>query len=229
MSEFRVGHYVRIEIWSDLVCPWCFLGHRRFVRAVEELTAERGSEFHVDVRWRAFELVPHAPHEPQELQPVIDKMYGPGAFDGMTQRLAALGVDEGIDYRFDLAQRVSTFDAHRLMAAAADLDGGSDGAVQNRLVEGLFRAYFTEGANLADHETLGHIAEAAGFEQATVQPILSSDRFTDEVRSDELAAREHGITGVPAFVVNNQLMIPGAQDTATLVRLLGRAADRMGD
>jgi predicted DsbA family dithiol-disulfide isomerase len=210
---------VRIDIWSDVICPWCFLGKRRFDAALERLGGVDG----LQVRWRAFQLDPRATSEPGDLRRSIEAKYGPGAFDRMTARLVGLGLEEGIDYRFDIAKRVNTIDAHRLSAWAWD-EGGADR--QAALVERLFRAYFEDGANVADHPTLVVLAEEAGLDPVAAGEVLASDRFAEEVRADLSGSVERGITGVPAFVVNDQFVIPGAQDTDTFVNLLGRVASR---
>lgn len=214
---------MRIDIWSDMVCPWCYLGHRRFELALDELEADGVRD--VDVRWHAFELDPDAPAEPGDLRDVIDRKYGPGAFDGMTGRLTALGAADGLEYRFDLAQRVNTFDAHRLTALAAT--HGAD--VQDRMLRRLFRAYFAEGAVLSDHEELVGLAEDVDLDADTVRAALAGDDFADDVRADEEMARELGVTGVPAFVINRQFLVSGAQDTETFVRLLRKAAEQHDD
>jgi predicted DsbA family dithiol-disulfide isomerase len=212
---------MRIDIWSDVVCPWCYLGHRRFRTALDQLgDASAG----VEVHWRAFELDPRAPAEPQPLRPVLERKYGPGAFDAMTERLTALGAAEGLEYRFDLARRVNTFDAHRLSlwASATAVDR------HDALVERLFRSYFSEGGDVSDHGTLVGLAADVGLDAEAAAEVLGAGAFGDEVRADEAAAREHDVTGVPAFVIEEQLLIPGAQDVDTLVRLIGRALERIG-
>ena len=213
---------MRIDIWSDMVCPWCYLGHRRFELALDELRAEGKDDF--DVRWHAFELDPTAPAEPGDLRAVIEKKYGPGAFDGMTGRLTALGEAEGLDYRFDLARRVNTFDAHRLTAWAA-----SDGPqAQDAMLRRLFRAYFTEGATLSDHEVLAALAAEVGRDGESALAMLAGDDFADDVRADEAMAQDLGVGGVPAFVLDRQFLVSGAQDTETFVRLLRKAAENSG-
>jgi predicted DsbA family dithiol-disulfide isomerase len=212
---------MRIDIWSDVVCPWCYLGHRRFRNALERLGAAASG---IEVHWRAFELDPRAPAEPQPLRPALERKYGPGAFDAMTERLTALGDAEGLEYRFDLSKRVNTFDAHRLSAWA----GATAPDRQDAVVERLFRAYFTEGADVSDHPTLARLAGEVGLDVTSAAEVLSGSGFAEEVRDDETAAREHDVTGVPAFVIEAQLLIPGAQDVETLVRLLGRALERIG-
>lgn len=213
---------MRIDIWSDMVCPWCYLGHRRFELALDELRAEGKDDF--DVRWHAFELDPTAPAEPGDLRAVIEKKYGPGAFDGMTGRLTALGEAEGLDYRFDLARRVNTFDAHRLTAWAAT-DGPQ---AQDTMLRRLFRAYFTEGATLSDHEVLAALAADVGRDGESALAMLAGDDFADDVRADEAMAQDLGVGGVPAFVLDRQFLVSGAQDTETFVRLLRKAAENSG-
>ena len=212
---------MRIDIWSDVICPWCFLGKRRFDRAVDQLGGLDGAE----VRWRAFQLDPTATSEPGDLRASIDKKYGPGSFEGMTARLGKLGRDEGIDYRFDIAKRVNTIDAHRLSEWAWSV-GGTD--TQSPLIERLFEAYFQEGANVADHDTLVALAVEAGLDGDAAASVLAGGDFADEVARDLRSAVDRGLSGVPAFVINDQFVIPGAQDVDTFVSLLGRAYERSG-
>ena len=207
---------MRIDIWSDVVCPWCYLGHRRFRTALDRLP-----DLDVEVRWRAYELDPRAPTEPADLVSVLERKYGPGAYASMTARLTALGEAEGIEYRFDRTQRVNTFDAHRLIAWAATRPHGQD-----PIVEALFAAYFTNGANVADHATLVDIVGRAGGDRVAAAAVLAGDDFTADVRADEAAARDLEVTGVPAFVLAERMMIPGAQDVDTFVQLIERAVAR---
>jgi predicted DsbA family dithiol-disulfide isomerase len=210
---------VRIDIWSDVICPWCFLGKRRFDAAVEQLGGLEG----VEIRWRAFQLDPRATAEPGDLRRSIEGKYGPGAFDNMTNRLVGLGLQEGIEYQFDIAKRVNTFDAHRLVAWSWE-QGGAE--TQTALVERLFRAYFEEGANVADHAELATLAGEVNLDVEEASEILRGDGYADEVRAELEGAVERGIAAVPSFVVNDQFVIPGAQDTDTFVNLLGRVAER---
>ena len=200
------------------MCPWCYLGKRRLERALE-LLGDAGVG--VVVRWRAFQLDPRATATPGDLRTALERKYGPGAFDAMTRRLGALGAAEGIDYRFDRALRVGTADAHRLLAWAWH-EGGA--AAQGRLAEGLFAAYLTDGANIADHATLVRLADDAGVvaDGLDAATVLEGDAYRAEVAADVAAAAERDITGVPAFVVADGFVIPGAQEAETLARLLGR-------
>ena len=204
---------MRIDIWSDVVCPWCYLGSRRLSAALDQV-GRAGVEIH----WRAFQLDPSAPTEPGDLRTVLDAKYGEGAFDSMTPRLVALGQEVGIEYRFDRALRVNTADAHRLIAVA----GAGSGDAQGEVVDRLFDAYFTKGADLSDRATLVSIAGDAGMDTDVATEVLASAAHGDQIAADQAEARERGITGVPAFVVNDEWVIPGAQDTERMVQLLSR-------
>jgi len=218
-----VGDNVRIDIWSDIVCPWCYLGSLRLATAIQRFT-DAHPEQQPSVRWRAYELDPAAPADPRPMRPVIDAKYGPGAFDAMTTRLTALGAAEGIEYRFEDTLRVNTFDAHRLMAWAGSLDDAEPAGAQDRLSDVLFRSYFTDGLNIAEHPVLVDLAGTAGLDTDRATEVLASGAFADEVRADEATAREHDVTGVPATVVDGRLLVPGAQEVDTFLRVLERAA-----
>ncbi|HMQ24924.1 MAG TPA: DsbA family oxidoreductase [Acidimicrobiales bacterium] len=210
---------MRIDVWSDVICPWCYLGARRLDRALDQV----GWRDEVEVHWRAFQLDPSASREPGDLRRALERKYGPGAFDSMARRLTALGAPEGIDYRFDLALRVNTLDAHRLLAWADGLGAAEQGALSDR----LFRAYFTEGANVADHEALVRLVGEAGLDADEAADVLASGAFAGEVQADLDAARDRDIHGVPNFVIEDRLSIPGAQEVDTMVMLLQRARERL--
>lgn len=212
---------MHIDVWSDVICPWCFLGKRRLDAALSEL----GWADEVTVRWRAYQLDPGATATPRDLRAAIDRKYGPGAFDGMTRTLVPLGAAAGIDYRFDLALRVSTFDAHRLLAWAWHTGGAT---TQSALADRLFVAYFTEGANVADHAVLAAAAGAVGLSASDAAAVLDGHDLVGEVDADLAAARTRELTGVPAFVIADRLLIPGAQEVATFVSVLARARERFG-
>jgi len=223
---------MKIDIWSDVVCPWCYLGAVRFDAAMEQLPFRD----ELDIRWRAYQLDPEAPREPQDLRATLERKYGPGAFDTMTTRLTRLGENEGIDYRFDLTQRVNTFDAHRLVAFANALQHGQHGQHDDptakapnprNIVNRLFRAYFTEGENLADQDRLVQIAAGEGMEPTAVAEMLAGDSFTDVVTHDIDQARGFGLSGVPAFVVEERWLISGAQEVDTIVDALTGMHDQL--
>lgn len=210
---------MRVDVWSDVVCPWCYLGKRRLEAAIERLDWGEGLEVH----WRAFLLDPGAPTEPRELKPAIDRKYGPGAFDGMVKRLTALGSEAGIDYRFDRAQRVSSVSAHRLLAWAAETAGHE---IADRLHDRLFEAYFTNGENIADISLLTSCAADVGLDPSAAVDALAGKAGSDRVHDDVNEALDRQITGVPAFLVDGKFMIPGAQDVETMTAILERARAR---
>ena len=209
---------LQIEVFSDVVCPWCWLGKRRLERAREEL--DFADE--IEVRWRAFQLDPGAPVEPRPYADVLARKYGPDAVPRITNRLDHLGRQEGLDYRWDRVQRVNSFDAHRLLAWAATR--GTDS--QNALAERLFRAYFTEGANVADRAVLASVAGEAGLDVDDAAAALEAGSFADEVRADLAAAVENDVLGVPAFLLAPGFAIPGAQEVETFKTMLTRVHDR---
>lgn len=206
---------MRIDVWSDVVCPWCYLGKRRLEVALE------GLDFadEVEVRWRAFQLDPTATAVPKDLAAAIDAKYGPGAFRGMTGRLVPLGAEVGIDYRFDLAQRVTSLPALALVAWVESTLGPE---AADRLHERLFRAYFTEGANIADPANLVDWAVEVGADRSLAGEAVATGTGSDAVAADLRAGAERDVTGVPAFVIEDTFVIPGAQDVETIRTLLTR-------
>jgi predicted DsbA family dithiol-disulfide isomerase len=206
---------VKVEIWSDVVCPWCYLGKRRFEAALEEFE-HRGE---VEVIWRSFELDPGAPRERDvDLATHLSQKLGVSRDEAvaMQQRVTDLGVGDGIGFRQDIARSGNTFDAHRLLHLAAAYGRQTD------LKERLMNAYHVEGEPIGDPATLQHIAVEAGLPADEVRELLAGDRFADEVREDERTASSFGISGVPFFVVDRALGASGAQARETFADLLER-------
>jgi predicted DsbA family dithiol-disulfide isomerase len=210
-----------LDVFSDVICPWCYLGHRRLGEALARLGRDANG---ITLRWRAFQLDPRADDRPRDLTKALEAKYGPGSFEVMARRLAPLGEEVGIEYRFEQALRVGTFDAHRLIQWTQATDPGRTDV----LVDHLFHAYFTEGANVADHPTLGRIAGQCGLDTDSVGDLLASRAFADEVMADRAEALESGISGVPAVVYNGATIIPGAQDTETMELILKRLHAKVG-
>lgn len=211
---------MRIDVWSDVVCPWCYLGKKRLEKALDGL--DFGSE--VEVRWRAFQLDPTAGTEPKDLRTAIDRKYGPGAFDGMSKRLGQLGEDLGIDYRFDLAQRVTSVPALMLVAWIEENEGIE---LADKMHDRLFRAYFTEGENIADSANLVEWAVEIGVDRELAGEAVATGAGREAVVRDLEAAADKDITGVPAFVIEDAALIPGAQDVETMQQILTRMHDRL--
>jgi predicted DsbA family dithiol-disulfide isomerase len=207
---------MKVEIWSDVVCPWCFVGKRRFEAALARF--EHRDE--VEVVWRSFELDPGAPVEREGRYTArLAAKYGvsESAAEEMVERMTRAGDDAGADIRFDRARPGNTFDAHRLLHLA--LERG----VQDEVKERLLAATFTEGRPIGRRETLVDVAVEAGLDGDEVRGMLAGDRFADEVRADERQARALGITAVPFFVIDRAYGVPGAQPADVLLDALGQA------
>jgi predicted DsbA family dithiol-disulfide isomerase len=209
---------MKVEIWSDVVCPWCYIGKRRFEAALEALEGEIGD---VEVTWRSFELDPRAAREPEQgLARELASRYGMSEeqaqdmMDQMTRAAAA----EGLDFDFARARRGNTLHAHRLLHLAADA------GVQGDMKERLLRAYFTEGRAIADRDELAALAAEVGLDAAEVQRVLAGDRYVEAVRADEARALSLGIRGVPFFLLDGKFGISGAQSPEVLRQALERAA-----
>ena len=214
---------MRVEIWSDVVCPWCYVGTRRFEEAIARFRAEGGGD--VEVVHRAFELDPTVPPEGMDLAGYLARKFGG------TQRLAQIhdrvghaGSDVDIDFRWEGKRRVNTFDAHRLTAWALEVAGA---AVQHDLHQRLFRAYFTDNVDVADHAVLARLASEAGLDADLAGEILATGAYADTVRAEEAGASDRDIHAVPTFVIEGRWAIPGAQDVDTFVGLLQRASERL--
>ena len=202
-----------VEIWSDIACPWCYVGKRRFEAALARF------EHRDDVRvtWRSFELDPAAPAEREgERAERLAEKYGMSVERAreMERQMTDTAAGEGLDFRFDLARSGSTFDGHRVVHLA-----GEHG-LQDAMKERLLRAYFGEGQLMSDRETLVRLAVEVGLDEDEVRGMLASDRLAEEVRDDERTAHAFGISAVPTFVVDRSIGVSGAQPPEALLELL---------
>jgi predicted DsbA family dithiol-disulfide isomerase len=207
---------MNIEIWSDVVCPWCYIGKRRFE------TALAGFEHRdaVEVTWRSFQLDPASPTttagDPLER---LAAKYGISRSDAerAQARVTANAATEGLDFHLDRARSGNTFDAHRLLHHARSA------GKQPELKERLMAGYFVEGEAIGEPEVLTRLATDVGLEEATVREVLETGAFAAEVREDEQEARRLGITGVPFFVIDRTYGISGAQPPALVLSALQQA------
>jgi len=207
---------MRVEIWSDVVCPWCYIGKRRFESALGRF--EHAAE--VEVVWRAFELDPAGPVEREgAYADRLASKYGVplSEAEAMVERMTRVGDDEGLDMRFDRARPGNTFDAHRLIHL------GLERGVQDAVKERLLAATFSEGRPTGRPETLVEVAVEAGLDRDEARELLAGDRFAAEVRADEQQARALGISAVPFFVVDRAFGVPGAQNPDVLLDVLRQA------
>ena len=206
---------MKVEIWSDVVCPWCYVGKRN----LETALAEFPHADQVQIEWRSFELDPTTPARVElSMDEVLERKYGMSAEDAAdaNRRMTALAASVGLDYHLDRVQIGNTFDAHRLIHLAADV--GMGGAMKERLLA----AYFTEGRAISDPITLIELAAEVGLDPVRVAEVLDGDEYATAVRADEARAVALGSTGVPFFVVDGRLGIPGSQPPDVLLRLLNR-------
>lgn len=207
---------MRIEIWSDVVCPWCYIGKRRFEQALAQF--EHADE--VEVLWRSFELDPSAPPVRTESHAEhLARKYGvsPAQVEAMDARLIGEARKEGLDFHLDESKGGNTFDAHRLIHLAAET--GRAGEMKERLL----RACFTEGAAIGERAELVRLATEVGLDEAEVKGMLSSDRLASGVRADEARARAFGISGVPFFAIDERYGVSGAQPADVLLDVLRQA------
>jgi predicted DsbA family dithiol-disulfide isomerase len=200
-----------VEIWSDVVCPWCYIGKRRFEAAVEQFGGE------VEVVWRSFELDPSAPavREHTATEHLAAK-YGMSVEQAEAShvKMTELAAQEGLEYHFERARGGNSFDAHRLIHLAAA--HGKQGEAQERVMRG----YFTEGLPIGDREALIALGDELGLD---ARAALESDEYADAVREDEMLAQRIGIQGVPFFVLGRRYGVSGAQPADVLAQALETA------
>lgn len=190
-----------IDVISDVICPWCFIGKRRLEKALGLLGQP------VSVRWHPFQLNPDMPSEGIDRKSYRIKKFGSWErSQELDAQVATAGQGEGIVFNFDrMTNTPNTIDAHRVIWLAGER------GLQDAVVEALFQAYFTDGRDLSDRTTLTAIAVSAGLDQAEVDDLLTGDTGLDIVRAREQEARRLGVSGVPFFVVNGRLSLSGAQ------------------
>ncbi len=207
---------MRVEIWSDIVCPWCAIGKARFEQALADVPYRD----EVEVVWRSFELDPHAPaHREGDYVAMLARKYGASheQAQAMVDRMTETAAAEGLRFDFTIAKPGNTFDAHRVLHLA-----GHRG-VQHEVAERFLRGYHSEGEAIGDHDTVLRLAVDAGLDEAEVAGVLGSDRYAQAVRAEEDQAVEFGCSGVPFFVLDRRLAIPGAQTPDIMRQALDRA------
>lgn len=204
---------MKIEVWSDYQCPFCYIGKARLNKALEQFP----NRDEVEVSFRSFELDPNAAKDiPMNMYEMLMNKYGL-TLEQVKQNSANLwqqAKNEGLDFQFDTMVLTNSFDAHRLLKFAAKQGKEAE------MNEALFRAYFTDSLHIGDHDTLLDIAERVGLDRTETQTFLNSEQLGKEVRQDEQQANQLGVTGVPFFVVNNKYGISGAQPTEVFLNTL---------
>ncbi|OGA19097.1 MAG: hypothetical protein A3G25_06880 [Betaproteobacteria bacterium RIFCSPLOWO2_12_FULL_63_13] len=202
---------LKIDVISDVVCPWCFIGKRKLERALERYGECNAEVEPPEVTWHPFQLNPDMPVEGLDRREYLRRKFG-GQSTQIYARVSAAGAQVGIPFAFDkVTRQPNTLAAHSLIMLAGE------SGLQNNVVEGLFRGYFIDGRDLSANETLSDIACAAGLARPQVEACLSSAQAREQVRSEDEQARRLGVEGVPFFVFNGRYAVSGAQDTEVLV------------
>jgi len=214
MSE---QNQITIDVVSDVVCPWCFLGMKRLENALASLP-----DIKAEVHWRPFQLDPTIPPEGKERKAyMLAKFSDENRLKQVHANLVSLGAVEGIAFDFDaITVAPNTLDAHRLIRWAA----ASGYGVQDKLARSLFSLYFEQGKNIGDHAVLVEAAREAGMDTAVVESLLATDADRDDVTNEIVTASRMGITGVPCFLLDGKYAVMGAQDSATLADAIRQVA-----
>ena len=218
---------VTIDIWSDVMCPWCIIGYRQLQKGLEQLAGEVEAE----VRWHAFELNPDMPPEGEEQAGHIQRKYGRTAEQAAAGREQMRGIAERAGYSFDYTgdgeapagMMWNTFAAHKLLLWTLATEGAE---VQTRLKRALFDAHFQARRNVSDPAVLVEVAESVGLDAGLARAALSDEALGELVRREQQEAWDMNITGVPAMVVNGKFMIPGAQEPEVYANALRRVVAR---
>lgn len=212
MPETRrwLSSSVKVEIFSDVVCPWCYIGHVRFAKAAEAFRAKGGT---IDVTMRPFQLDPSSPAEAEPVLTMLERKFG-GNAGQMADRVIGLAAEEGLELRYDRALSVNTLRAHRLVEVAEGQGLGAE------MAERLFRAHFTEGLDVGDPGVLAELATEVG--------VRDTGEGAEQVAEHIARARTLGITGVPLFLFEGQFAVSGAQPVETFEAAIDEVAERTG-
>lgn len=213
---------LKVDMVSDIACPWCAIGYARLEKAMATLA----DELTVSVQWRAFELNPDPASEPQPILQALSKKYGRSAaeMEAAQENMMGIAKDLGLDFtRMQERYTANTFDAHRLVKWA-----GEQGR-QTELKMALFEAYFGRAENVAAPEVLLGCVESAGLDREQARAVLESDDYADVVREEESRYQQAGVSAVPAFIINEQYLISGAQEPDSLVSALREIAAGTAD
>ncbi len=207
---------MKVNIWSDIRCPFCYIGKRKFEMALEKFPHKD----EVEVAWKSFELDPNletkvginAIEHLSKAKGISQKRA-----DEMHQHVTQVAKEVGLDFDFEKAVVANSFNAHRLIQLA------KSNGLANEAEEELFKAHFIEGKNIDDNETLAEIGKVIGLNENEVKEMLASDSFSSEVKQDETQAQSIGINGVPFFILNNKYAVSGAQSPDTFLEVLEQA------
>jgi predicted DsbA family dithiol-disulfide isomerase len=221
MKIRKVCVKMKIEIWSDYVCPFCYIGKRR----LEEALKETGLEENAEVVFKAFELDPNSPATSDKtMQEVLAQKYGTSVAEAknMTDNVSVQAQSVGLNYNFDKMAPANTFNAHRLAKLAEQQGLGAQAS------ERLLKAYFIDAEKIGTEDVLLRLAEEVGISRERAQKVLDSDEFAEEVKADIAEAKQIGVQGVPFFVINRKYAISGAQPAEAFAEALRKVAEEEG-
>lgn len=207
---------MRVDVWSDVVCPFCYIGKRRLEAALAGLPHSDS----VEVVWHAFQLLPDLVTDPARnaVQNMAERKGWPMAYARQVAgELTALAAADGLAFHYEQTRVANTFDAHRLQHFATTQGKG------DAMAEALFKAFFTDGRNIADPDTLAALASSVGLQESQAREVLASDAHAEDVRRDIDRALQLGVTGVPFFVIDGRYAVSGAQDSSIFRQALQRA------
>ena len=210
---------VTIDVVSDVMCPWCYIGKRRLEQALTKL-----DDLDIDVRWRPYQLDATLPPEGRDRREYLEtKFGGPERAKEIYARIEDAGREEDLNFKFEaIAVSPNTIDAHRVIRWSAN-DGSE---VHDKLVEILFRVFFMEGANIGKHDVLVDAAQEAGMDGSIVASLLATDKDRDEVTKEIATAQQMGVSGVPCFIIDNKYAVMGAQQPEAIVDAVRQAAQQ---
>jgi predicted DsbA family dithiol-disulfide isomerase len=210
---------MKIEIWSDVMCPFCYIGKRKFEKALSEFEGKEN----VEIEWKSFQLNPAMKTDPQKnITQYLSEIKGWSLEQAKeaNERVTAMAKEVGLNYNFDKAIVANSFDAHRLIQFAKRKERG------DQMEEALFKAYFIDGKNTADHATLISLAVEAGLDETETKSILDSGIFADEVEADIELAGQIGVRGVPFFVFDRKYAVSGAQAPEVFLETMKKALEK---
>lgn len=210
MSDIPV---ITVDIVSDVVCPWCIIGYKKLEKAMQQFEGKARFE----LAWHAFELNPSMPPEGQDISEHMAQKYGatPEQSKANRERLRHAGSELDFEFSYgDKMRMVNTFDAHRLLHWAGET------GKQTALKLALFKAHFTDGKDVSDHDTLVSVVASVGLDEKRARDLLSTNLFAEEVRATEAEWQDRFITGVPAFIFNKKFMVPGAQEADVFANII---------
>lgn len=209
---------IKVEVWSDINCPFCYIGKRHLEAAIQHFSADQ-----VSVEWKSFELDPHAnPPKGADNTELLATKYGRDRAwaEEMNRNMTEMARSAGLDFHMDQVIPANSFDAHRLIHL-----GEAEG-VQDQVKEALLSAKFVEGKDISDPDVLRECAESAGVDKVKVDGVVASDTYAEEVRKDEREAAQMGISGVPFFVINRQYALSGAQSVESFMEVFGEVSEK---